>query len=155
MEITALIAQHIIDVHEGDNWTDVNIENTLKDVSFQEAVTQTPASVNTIASILYHITFYNENMLERLQGKVPHINDANGFDMPELKDGAAWEELKERNIASARRLAEASLNVPLSKLDQPILPGYSSIYKSLHGIAEHGHYHLGQIVLLKNLIRNK
>jgi len=93
--------------------------------------------------------------LKRLQGNEPAINDANGFDMPPLKDEAAWQELKQKNIASAVALAEAIQNIPDEKLFEPILPGYSQTYKSLHGIAEHAHYHLGQMVLLKNLIRGK
>jgi len=143
------IAQHILDVHNGDNWTEVTIADTLKDVSFETAVTQTKASKNTIASLLYHVTFYNDVMLKRLQGNEPAINDANGFDMPPLKDEAAWQELKQKNIASAVALAEAIQNIPDEKLFEPILPGYSQTYKSLHGIAEHAHYHLGQMVLLK------
>ena len=47
MKITALIAQHIIEVHEGGNWTEVNIKDTLEDVSYKEAVLVTKASYNT------------------------------------------------------------------------------------------------------------
>lgn len=148
------IAQHILDVHNGANWTEVNIADTLKDVSFEMAVTQTNASKNTIASLLYHMTFYNEVMLKRLQSNPPVVNNANGFDMPALKDEVEWQALKEKNIASANALAVAIQNIPDEKLFEPILPGYSQTYKSLHGIAEHAHYHLGQIVILKNLIRD-
>ncbi|MDH7462916.1 DinB family protein [Chitinophagaceae bacterium 26-R-25] len=154
MKLQQLIAQHILDVHNGVNWTEVNIADTLKDVSFEMAVKQTKASKNTIASLLYHLTFYNDVMLKRLKGKPPVINDANGFDMPPLSDEAAWLELKEKNMASANALAEAIQHIPDEKLFEPILPGFSQTYKSLHGIAEHAHYHLGQMVLLKNLIRS-
>jgi uncharacterized damage-inducible protein DinB len=152
MKLQQLIAQHILDVHNGHNWTEVNIADTLNDVSFKMAVTQTKASKNTIASMLYHLTFYNDVMLKRLQGNPPEINNANGFDMPTLHDEAAWQELKQKNMASANALAEAIQNIPDEKLFESILPGYSQTYKSLHGIAEHAHYHLGQMVLLKNLI---
>ncbi len=70
MKLTDHIAQHIIDVHIGDNWTDVNIKNTLKNISLQEAVTVTSSSANTIAALLHHITFYNEVVLERLKGNI-------------------------------------------------------------------------------------
>lgn len=149
------IAQHILDVHNGDNWTEVNITDTLKDVSFEMAVAQTKASKNTIASLLYHLTFYNEVMLKRLEGNPPVNNDSNGFDMPPLRDESAWRELKGRNMTSANALAEAVKNISDEKLFEPILPGFSQTYKSLHGIVEHAHYHLGQIVLLKNLIEEE
>ena len=50
MKITELIAQHITEVHEGGNWTEVNIKDTLADVGYKEATTVTRASYNTIAA---------------------------------------------------------------------------------------------------------
>ena len=52
MKITESIAQHITEVHEGGNWTDVNIKDALADVSFKEAATVTKASNNTIAALV-------------------------------------------------------------------------------------------------------
>jgi uncharacterized damage-inducible protein DinB len=156
MKTTEAIARHILDVHTGKNWTEVGITDTLEDVTLDEANRLTPASANTIATLLYHITFYNEIIEERLQGHDPYINEANGFDMPPLETVADWEKLKEDNLASARRLAKLVNALPAERLHEPILPvdGASSYYKHLHGVVEHTHYHLGQIVLLKNLIRN-
>ena len=34
-------------------------------------------------------------------------------------------------------------------------PKYGSWYRNIHGIIEHAHYHLGQIVLLKKLIGDR
>ncbi len=153
MKLTDYIAQHIIDVHIGDNWTDVNIKNTLQDVSLQEAVTVTNSSANTIAALLHHITFYNEVVLERLKRNIPFISNANGFDVPVLNNERDWIELKERNIQSAQYLAEAVKQFPEEKIFEPILPDFSTVYKTLHGVIEHTHYHLGQIVIIKNLVR--
>jgi hypothetical protein len=35
-----------------------------------------------------------------------------------------------------------------SRLDEPILPGHSSVYVSLHGLVQHNLYHGGQIAIL-------
>jgi len=32
---------------------------------------------------------------------------------------------------------------------------YGNYYRNIHGIIEHTHYHLGQIVLLKKILLNK
>lgn len=154
MKITDEIAQHLLDVHFGESWTDAWISLNTKDISFEEATRITPGSVNTIASILYHITFYTRVVEERLRGNAPHINDANGFDMPPLQNDTDWQKLKADNLDAARSLAEVIRTVPDEKLAEPVLPGMSSYYKQLHGVIEHAHYHLGQIVILKNLIRN-
>lgn len=156
MKITDAIAQQLLDVHFGENWTDVWIRKTLEDVSSEEASQVTGASPNTIAALLYHITFYNNVIYSRLQGIDPPIGEANGFDVPALNGAQDWERLQADNLASAQQLADAIRKVPDEVLGQPILKdrASSSYYRQLHGVIEHTHYHLGQIVLLKKLIRS-
>ena len=154
MKLTTLIAQHIIDVHQGGNWTEVDLTTTLQDVTLKEAITRTQASPNTIASLLHHITFWNRVMVQRAQGTAVQINDANGYDHPPLNTEADWQNLKSDNIQSAHELATAIRQFDEAKLLEPILPNYSTAYKNLQGSVEHVHYHLGQIVILKKFIRN-
>jgi uncharacterized damage-inducible protein DinB len=153
MEITLLIAAHIREVFEGNNWTDISIADTVKDLSFEEAITVTPASSNTIAALLYHIKFYNEVVMQRLNGIAPEINDANGFDMPELKNETEWKKLVAEAHHSFVKLSGAVENFPEERLNETTPNGVSSYYKTLHGVTEHAYYHLGQMVILKNLIR--
>ena len=153
MKIAALIAQHIIEVHEGGNWTEVNIKDTLADVSYKEASLVTKASYNTIAALVHHLSFYNEVVLKRIMGINPRINETNGFDVPAIRNEQEWEQLKKRNLESAYQLADAVKGLPEERLFELTVTGHSTHYKALHGIAEHAHYHLGQIVLLKKLIR--
>ena len=153
MKITELIAQHLTDVHNGDNWTEVNIEQTLADVSFEEAVVQTAASVNTIAMLLHHISFWNRAVSTRAAGKVPVIKADNGFAMAPIDSEKKWKVLQEDNIRSAAELATAIRLFDEKKLALPILPDHSSAYKNFQGQVEHVHYHLGQIVMIKKMIR--
>ena len=153
MKLTSLIAGHIRDVYEGDNWTAVTIAETIGDLTFEEAIAVTPASANSIAAILYHVKFYNDVVKQRLGGINPYINDANGFDMAELKNQDDWKKLKEDARQSFINLATATENFPEERLNETSPTGTSSYYYNLHGIAEHAHYHLGQMVLLKKLIR--
>lgn len=153
MTITTLIAQHLIDAHEGNNWTEVNLKDTLADVTVHEAATKTPASPNTIGSLLHHLTYWNRVMVQRINGiTVPDTPD-NGFGMPPLTYEAQWNELKADNLKSAAELAAAIRSFDEAKLYEPIVPGQSTAYKNLQGSVEHVHYHLGQIVILKKLIR--
>ncbi len=153
MNITSLIAQHLLAVHEGNNWTDVNIADVLKDVTTQEASTLTPASRNTIEALLHHITYWNRIMVQRINGIKVEISESNGFKTLPLLTDADWNHLKEDNIASAHELSKAIMSVNERRLPQPIIEDYSSTYKNLQGTVEHVHYHLGQIVLIKNLMR--
>lgn len=153
MKITQLIAQHVTEVHEGGNWTEVNIKDTLADVGYKEAATVTTASYNTIAALVHHLSFYNDVVMQRLSGNDPVISESNGFDMAAIENEADWMNLKERNLQSARQLASAISEFPEEKIFELTATGHATHYKTLHGIAEHAHYHLGQIMLLKKLIR--
>ncbi len=153
MKITSLIAQHLLDVHEGNNWTDVNLVDTLSDVTKEEAITVTQASPNTMASLLHHITFWNRLMIERMKGIVVKIDEHNGYDVPHLQTEEDWLREKADNNLSSHELALAIDNFDEQKLLLPLIEGGSSAYKNLQGTVEHVHYHLGQIVILKKLIR--
>jgi uncharacterized damage-inducible protein DinB len=155
MKPSEFIAQHILEVFEGGNWTDVNFKDTLKDINHKEATTVTKASYNTIGALVYHTSFYNEIVLKRLQGINPAINDRNGFDLPLIKNENDWNELKQRCFLSAYVLSEAVKKFPEEDLSQPTITNHSTHYKTLHGVAEHAHYHLGQIVILKKLIKSQ
>lgn len=154
MKITEFIAQHLIEVFEGGNWTDVNFKDALKDVTYKEATTVTKASYNTIAALVYHTCFYNEVVLKRLQGINPAINEKNGFDLPPIKNEDDWKSLVLRCFKSAHELANAVKKLPDEKLSELTITGHSTYYKAFHGVAEHAHYHLGQIVLLRKLVKN-
>ncbi|SFD88216.1 DinB superfamily protein [Chitinophaga sp. CF118] len=154
MEITALIAQHLIDVHMGNNWTEVDLSGALSDVTVEEATTITNASPNTIAAILHHITYWNRRMVGRINGEDFPESTVNGFDVPQLHSLEDWQQLKDDNLASAQGLATAIRGFDKDKLEVPILPGYSTAYKNLQGSVEHVHYHLGQIVIIKQLLRH-
>jgi len=153
MNLLNHIAQHVLDVHRGDNWTEVNIQNTLQDVLLHEATTITPASPNSIAMLLHHLTFYNEIVLQRLLDIYTAIPQSNGFEIPALDSEEDWQRLQHRNLQSANALAEGILQFPEQRLFELTANGKTTFYKNLHGIAEHAHYHLGQMVILKKLIR--
>jgi hypothetical protein len=155
MNISELIAQHLLDVHEGDNWTEVNLISILDQISFQEASQLTAASVNTISGLVHHLTFWNSVMLQRVQGIPVEIPLSNGFNNAALPDEQSWHILKQQCLQSARTLAYAISGLDIERLQQPILPGHPTAFKSLQGSVEHVHYHLGQIVIMKQLIQAK
>ena len=152
MQLTHLLAQHIKDVYEGNNWTDVNISQTLQNINWKQAQQQTEASPNTIASLLHHVYYWNGILMQRIKGEDPNVPEENGYDVPFINNEDEWNVLKEKAHQSFIQLAEAVKNFPEEKLSETYAAGKSSYYKNFQGIVEHAHYHLGQIVILKNLI---
>lgn len=154
MQLTHLLAQHITDVYEGNNWTDINIAQTIKDINWKQAQQQTEASPNTIASLLHHLYYWNGIILKRMNGETPVIPEENGYDVPFLNNEEQWNTLKEKTHQSFIQLAETVKKFPEEKLFENYAPSIpSSYYRNFQGITEHAHYHLGQIVILKKLIQ--
>lgn len=155
MKLQELIAQHLTEVHEGNNWTGVNLRNTLEDVTWEEASQLSGFSANTIAMLVSHITFWNEAVMLRGKGIKPEITEDNGFHSYIVNSAPQWEQLKHKNMASARELAEVVHNFDDKKLFLPILSGHTTAYKNFQGQVEHVHYHLGQIVMVKKAVKSK
>ena len=53
---------------------------------------------------------------------------------------------------ASRQLIAALSGLEASRLDAPIVPGYSSVYVTLHGLVQHNLYHAGQIALLTKAV---
>lgn len=155
MKMTHLIANNIAKVFQGDNWTEVSVRDTLQDITKDEAVMQTSASRNTIAALTHHLYYWNHFIMQRMQGIEPPATEANGFDVPELKTEESWQELINLTRESFIALSEATKNFPEERLNEKTPNGKSTFYQNLNGIAEHAYYHLGQIVMLKHLVKRK
>lgn len=151
MKIASLVAEHIAGVVHG-NWTEIYLDDVIADVTYAEALKVVPGAGYTIAALLYHIAFYNNIVLQRLQGGHPDIDGSNGFDV-HINSAEEWLILKQNSLSAFKQLAAYVETMPVEQLWQTTGTKAHTFYKSLHGIAEHAHYHMGQIVLLKKLVR--
>ena len=154
MNILPRVAQHLRDVSYGNNWTEVNIKNTLQGIDHKKATTQSSFSENTIAALIHHLAYWNRVMIQRIKGVKPVIPPSNGFDVPVIGNEDEWKNLVAAYMLSADELDEAICAMDEEKLEEPILAGYPSRYKSIQGAVEHIHYHLGQIVMIKKALGN-
>lgn len=152
MELTKHIAKHFRDVFFGGNWTDVNLKDTLSDINREQAIKKID-SFNTIAGLVFHIDYFVDAVLKVLQGGPLDAHDKYSFDLPPLIEEAEWEELKNKLFFDAEVFAGLVEKLPEHKLWEDFTdPKYGSYYKNIHGIIEHTHYHLGQIVLIKKIL---
>ena len=153
MKTTHLIAAHIREAYEGNNWTGVSIADIVNTINWQQAQQKTIGSPNTIAGLLHHIYYWNGIMQQRLHGEDPFVPATNGFDVDEFSSESDWDILKEQTHRSFIELAEAVKNFPEEKLNETYAEGKSDYYKNFQGIVEHAHYHLGQMAIIKNLLQ--
>ena len=152
MHTAAQVAQHIRDVHVGGNWTSVNLTDSLQGISWQQATTRI-GQLNTIAALVFHINYYVAVVVKVLEGGPLDAHDKYSYDLPPIADEQAWEQLKAKALADAERLAAWVEQLPDETLAADFTDAkYGTYYRNLHGIIEHTHYHLGQIVIIKKML---
>jgi hypothetical protein len=152
MSFTAQIAKHFREIHFGGNWTTSNLKDQLADVTWQQATTKV-YSFNTIATLVYHTNYYVSAVLKVLQGESLNAKDEYSFAHPPINSQEDWEKLLTRAWTEAEQFACLIEQLPESKLFEDFTDKkYGNYYRNLHGIIEHTHYHLGQIVLIKKML---
>lgn len=152
MNLTAQIAKQFRDAYFGGNWTSVNLKESLSGLTWQQATTQV-YSFNTIAILVFHMNYYVGVAMKVLQGGPLDGHDKYSFDCPAIQSQEDWEKLLDKTWADAESFASLIEQFPENKLGGTFSDEkYGSYYRNLHGIIEHMHYHMGQIVLIKKIL---
>ncbi len=153
-DIAGQIAKHLREVYFGGNWTAVNFKDSLKDVTWQQATTKV-YSFNTIATLVFHTNYYMEAVTRVFKGKPIDSKDEYSFIHPSITSEDEWKQLLDKTYAEVENFACMIDQLPESKLWETFVDEkYGNYYRNLHGIIEHCHYHLGQIVLIKRMVQN-
>jgi len=149
------LAKHFHDVHFGGNWTDVNLKDLLKDVTWEQAITKIH-DLNTIAVLVFHINYYVKPILNGINGKPLDASDKFSFNLPSIQSDENWQNLVQKTLTDAENLANEIAMISEAKLFEDFSdPKYGSFYRNFLRIIEHTHYHLGQISLIKKLLKEK
>jgi len=155
MKTAQQLAKHFRDVHFGGNWTFVNLKDTMADISWQEA-TAKHLDFNTIATLLFHINYYVNPVAKVFQGQLLKASDTVSFDCPTITSQEEWDHLVQKTLDDAEQFAKEIEKLEESKLFEVFSEEkYGNYFRNIAGIIEHTHYHLGQIALIKKMIRYK
>ncbi|RXK85770.1 DinB family protein [Filimonas effusa] len=155
MTIANQLAKLVRDFHFGGNYAGVHLRQTLADVTWQEATTSV-YTLNSIAALVFHINYYINAVLKVLQEQPFEAHDKYSYDIPVIQSQADWELLLQRVWKEAALFAQLIEQLPDDKLTADFLDGkYGTYFRNLQGTIEHGHYHLGQISLIKKIIRQE
>ncbi|SER78203.1 DUF1572 domain-containing protein [Pedobacter rhizosphaerae] len=147
------IAKHFKEVYFGGNWTTVNLKDTLKDVVWKEALRKI-ADLNTIAALTYHINYYVSEVSKVLQGAKLEASDQVSFDLPPINNEQDWIQLVEKVLSDGEKFVNLIEKIEVEAISTDFTdPKYGSYYRNLHGIIEHTYYHLGQITIIKKILR--
>ena len=78
MHSTEAFSRHIQQMYFGGNWTEVNLKDTLSNITLEHAFKKID-DFNTILALTYHIHYFTKVQLRVLDGK-----DSESYDHPKL-----------------------------------------------------------------------
>lgn len=155
MDLTGQIAKHARGVFFGENWTSSSFYEHLQDVTWKQATAQV-YSLNTIAALVFHVNYYVSELVKMIQGAPLEARDKLSWETPSIQSQQDWERLVSQTFFDAERLVRLIEEMPEQQLWQYLgEEKYGHFYYNIHGIIEHSHYHLGQIVLIKKILQRQ
>lgn len=153
MTIAQHIAKHMKEAHLGGSWTGVNLTQLLEDVNWQEA-TYSYRGLNSIALLTFHINYYVRLLIKVLQGGPLEGSDKYAFDLLPIENEKQWTALKNQVMEDQITYSELVEKLSNEELEMDFVESkYGTNFRNFVGCIEHFHYHLGQISILKKLIR--
>ena len=154
MQPTLQLATRLREVLLSGTWiANTNFQDQLSDITWEEATTRV-GSLNTIAALTFHINYYVAGMLPVLEGGSLDIRDKYSYDHPPIQSAADWQRLLDKFRSDAEKFVEAVERLPEEQLGADFVdPKYGDYRRNIDGLIEHSYYHLGQVVLIRKMIR--
>jgi hypothetical protein len=148
-----LLASRLDEVLLNGTWiANTNFKSQIESITWKQAITRID-SLNTIASLVFHVNYYLKGLNQVFGGGALEIRDKYSFDMPPILGEADWKTLVDDFIVNAISFIQEVEKVPDAQLDEPFVDDkYGTYLRNIEGVIEHSYYHLGQISLIKRLV---
>lgn len=115
-----------------------------------------PGAPHSIADIVGHLVFWQEWFDDRLRGRATPMPDAATIGWPTIESGT-WPALRDRFLAGLERMV--AIGTDGDQTARPVTPAlefppmaHYTVAEVLMHVATHNSHHLGQIVLLRQLL---
>tara|TARA_R110002049_G_scaffold31786_4_gene106951 strand:+ start:1277 stop:1744 length:468 start_codon:yes stop_codon:yes gene_type:complete len=152
MATTKQLAKHINQVYFGGNWTEVNVKDTVSNITWKTANIKIEG-FNTILALTYHIHYFTKVQLRVLEEGILEGKDSESYDHPNVTSQLEWETLHKTMWKEAERYSALLCELPDSILHSPFTDKkYGTYFTNLLGLIEHTHYHLGQIIIINKMV---
>lgn len=150
-----LLAMHFREVILNGTWiANTNYKNELSGLDWEIAVSKV-GSLNTISLLAQHVHYYINGINNVFSGGTLDIKDKYSFDFPVIRSQQEWDDFLMKFWRDAEIFAVFVEEIPDEDLSKVFTDEkYDTFQRNIEGMIEHAYYHLGQIVLLKKLIRD-
>jgi len=153
MERNKKLANRLHEVLLNGRWiANTNYKLQIESVTWKQA-TQKIGTLNTIATLTFHINYYLAGIINVFKGSKLDIRDKYSFDMQPLESETDWKSLINEFLFNSEEFIKEVANMPDYKLDEIFVDEkYGTYLRNIEGVIEHSYYHLGQISLIKKMI---
>lgn len=151
MSLASQIAKQFREVVLNGTWVATNFRAQLTNINWEQATTKVD-TLNTIATLTFHIDYYIAGLIQVFQGGSLDIKDKYSFDAPPITSQKDWEDRLQKLWNNAETFAYLIENLNDEELMEAFVEEkYGNNYINIQAMIEHCYYHLGQIVLIKKL----
>ena len=154
MELTTQLTNRLKEVFLEGKWVlGTNFKEQISNLDWKDA-TKNIDGLNSIAEITFHIHYYVSGVSKVLEGKPLEIKDQFSFDAPPIQSKQEWDELVNLFCIDSEKFIKLVENLPKNQLFQEFEnPKYGNYLRNINVMIEHTCYHLGQLVLIKKLLK--
>lgn len=131
-----------------------NYKNELTATSWKMSIAKVE-DLNSVALLAQHINYYVSGINNVFRGGSLDIKDKYSFDFPEIASQERWEQFLETFWKNSEEFAAHVESLSDDDLSSVFIDErYGTFQRNIDALIEHAYYHLGQIVLLKKLMRS-
>ncbi|HLH07294.1 MAG TPA: DinB family protein [Terriglobales bacterium] len=143
------IADQIRRAFEGDAWHGPSLMELLPAVNSMVANAHPVNNAHSIWEIVNHLTAWKGAVLQRMNGHA--IELIGEQDWPTVRNSTeeAWQMTLRDLQAAQKKLYDAVLSLPESRLNEQVPNRDHNMRYMLLGVAQHELYHAGQIAVLR------
>ena len=132
-----------------------NFKNELNNLDWKIATSKFQ-NINTIAILAQHIHYYINGVKNVFLGGNLEISDKFSFDFPDFKSEKDWKIFLDNFWRDSEELAQLIEKMDEIKLSEHFVEEkYGTYHRNIDAMIEHSYYHLGQIVLIKKILKNQ
>jgi hypothetical protein len=156
MDTAKNLADSLNEVLLNGQWvTGTNFKNEIVDLDWQIATLKIH-ELNSIADLTFHINYYLLGVLNVLNGGELTIKDKYSFDYKPITSQRDWELLITQFCNNSTHFITAVKKLSNKELEKNFVKKeYGNYLRNLTVMSEHCYYHLGQIILIKKLIKQR
>lgn len=146
------------DTYESEEaWFGNSLVDSLRDVNPKMAEMRINPNAHSIAEIVYHMTTWRIFVVRKMQGDAEFDIKTKDKDWKKLPivDDFEWEAIQMELSLSQEELVTELQKITDDTFLENYVPGREySFYNLIHGVIHHDVYHMGQINLIKKILKS-